>query len=184
MGMLLSVAAPRSFCRWVSDRSGFGVQRPAGWPGCEFIHGPLPFVSWVIGRDIGAADVSGLKLVRMDLVPACFPAAKRSYKYLSTVFSHHCRVLPDLAPYHSDADDERGTGMDRLTEMKHRHGRATKVALTDAAKGDGYLKSAYPNMSLIARGRGLGAVAERTTRRVSPTEIGLAYYDRARRVLE
>jgi DNA-binding transcriptional LysR family regulator len=54
---------------------------------------------------------------------------------------------------------------------------------TDAAKKMGISKSAVSKhvSSLEAR---LGArLLNRTTRRVSPTEIGLAYYDRARRVL-
>jgi len=54
---------------------------------------------------------------------------------------------------------------------------------TDAARKMGISKSAVSKhiSSLEAR---LGArLLNRTTRRVSPTEIGLAYYDRARRVL-
>ena len=54
---------------------------------------------------------------------------------------------------------------------------------TDAARRMGISKSAVSKhvSSLEAR---LGArLLNRTTRRVSPTEIGLAYYDRARRVL-
>jgi DNA-binding transcriptional LysR family regulator len=54
---------------------------------------------------------------------------------------------------------------------------------TDAARKMGKSKSAISKYvtSLEAR---LGArLLNRTTRRVSPTEIGLAYYDRARRVL-
>jgi DNA-binding transcriptional LysR family regulator len=54
---------------------------------------------------------------------------------------------------------------------------------TDAAKKMGVSKSAVSKhvSSLEAR---LGArLLNRTTRRVNPTEIGLAYYDRARRVL-
>lgn len=73
--------------------------------------------------------------------------------------------------------------MDRLTEME---AFATVVDLggfTDAARKMGISKSAVSKhvSSLEAR---LGArLLNRTTRRVSPTEIGLAYYDRARRVL-
>jgi len=73
--------------------------------------------------------------------------------------------------------------MDRLTEME---AFATVVDLggfTDAAKKMGISKSAVSKhvSSLETR---LGArLLNRTTRRVSPTEIGLAYYDRARRVL-
>lgn len=73
--------------------------------------------------------------------------------------------------------------MDRLAEME---AFATVVDLggfTDAAKKLGISKSAVSKhvASLEAR---LGArLLNRTTRRVSPTEIGLAYYDRARKVL-
>ena len=73
--------------------------------------------------------------------------------------------------------------MDRLTEME---AFATVVDLggfTDAARKMGISKSAVSKhvSSLEAR---LGArLLNRTTRRVNPTEIGLAYYDRARRVL-
>lgn len=73
--------------------------------------------------------------------------------------------------------------MDRLTEME---AFATVVDLggfTDAARKLGISKSAVSKhvSSLEAR---LGArLLNRTTRRVSPTDIGLVYYDRARRVL-
>ena len=73
--------------------------------------------------------------------------------------------------------------MDRLTEME---AFATVVDLggfTDAARRMGISKTAVSKhvASLEAR---LGArLLTRTTRRVAVTEIGLAYYDRARRVL-
>jgi DNA-binding transcriptional LysR family regulator len=54
---------------------------------------------------------------------------------------------------------------------------------TDAAKKMGISKSAVSKHVSALEAR-LGArLLNRTTRRVSPTEIGLAYYDRARRVL-
>ena len=74
-------------------------------------------------------------------------------------------------------------GMDRLTEMEAFANVVDQGGFTDAAKKMGISKSAVSKhvSSLEAR---LGArLLNRTTRRVSPTEIGLAYYDRARRVL-
>ena len=73
--------------------------------------------------------------------------------------------------------------MDRLTEMEAFATVVDQGGFTDAAKKLGISKSAVSKhvASLEAR---LGArLLNRTTRRVSPTEIGLAYYDRARRVL-
>lgn len=73
--------------------------------------------------------------------------------------------------------------MDRLTEMEAFATVVDQGGFTDAAKKLGMSKSAVSKhvTSLEAR---LGArLLNRTTRRVSPTEIGLAYYDRARRVL-
>ena len=73
--------------------------------------------------------------------------------------------------------------MDRLTEMEAFATVVDQGGFTDVAKKMGISKSAVSKhvSSLEAR---LGArLLNRTTRRVSPTEIGLAYYDRARRVL-
>ena len=73
--------------------------------------------------------------------------------------------------------------MDRLTEMEAFAAVVDQGGFTDAARKLGVSKSAVSKhvSSLEAR---LGArLLNRTTRRVSPTEIGLAYYDRARRVL-
>ena len=73
--------------------------------------------------------------------------------------------------------------MDRLTEMEAFAMVVDQGGFTDAARKMGISKSAVSKhvSSLEAR---LGArLLNRTTRRVSPTEIGLAYYDRARRVL-
>ncbi len=73
--------------------------------------------------------------------------------------------------------------MDRLTEMEAFANVVDQGGFTDAARKMGISKSAVSKhvASLEAR---LGArLLNRTTRRVSPTEIGLAYYDRARRVL-
>lgn len=73
--------------------------------------------------------------------------------------------------------------MDRLTEMEAFAMVVDQGGFTDAARKMGVSKSAVSKhvSSLEAR---LGArLLNRTTRRVSPTEIGLAYYDRARRVL-
>ena len=73
--------------------------------------------------------------------------------------------------------------MDRLSEMEAFATVVDQGGFTDAARKLGISKSAVSKhvSSLEAR---LGArLLNRTTRRVSPTEIGLAYYDRARRVL-
>ncbi len=73
--------------------------------------------------------------------------------------------------------------MDRLTEMEAFATVVDQGGFTDAAKKMGISKSAVSKhvSSLETR---LGArLLNRTTRRVSPTEIGLAYYDRACRVL-
>ena len=73
--------------------------------------------------------------------------------------------------------------MDRLTEMEAFATVVDQGGFTDAARKLGISKSAVSKhvSSLEAR---LGArLLNRTTRRVSPTDIGLMYYDRARRVL-
>ena len=73
--------------------------------------------------------------------------------------------------------------MDRLSEMEAFATVVDQGGFTDAARRLGISKSAVSKhvSSLETR---LGArLLNRTTRRVSPTEIGLAYYDRARRVL-
>ena len=73
--------------------------------------------------------------------------------------------------------------MDRLTEMEAFATVVDQGGFTDAARKMGISKSAVSKhvSSLEAR---LGArLLNRTTRRVIPTDIGLAYYDRARRVL-
>ena len=73
--------------------------------------------------------------------------------------------------------------MDRLAEMEAFLAVVDHGGFTDAAKRIGISKSAVSKhvSSLEAR---LGArLLNRTTRRVSPTEIGLAYYDKAIRVV-
>lgn len=73
--------------------------------------------------------------------------------------------------------------MDRLTEMEAFAAVVDQGGFTDAAQKMGLSKSAISKhvSSLETR---LGAqLLHRTTRRVGPTDIGLAYYDRARRVL-
>ncbi len=73
--------------------------------------------------------------------------------------------------------------MDRLTEMEAFATVIDQGGFTDAARKLGISKSAVSKhiASLEAR---LGArLLNRTTRRVTPTEIGLLFYDRARQVL-
>lgn len=77
----------------------------------------------------------------------------------------------------------RGKVMDRLTEMEAFATVVDQGGFTDAARKMGISKSAVSKHVSALEAR-LGArLLNRTTRRVSPTEIGLAYYDRARRVL-
>ena len=73
--------------------------------------------------------------------------------------------------------------MDRLSEMEAFATVVDQGGFTDAAKKLGLSKSAISKhvSNLEAR---LGArLLNRTTRRVSPTEIGLVYYDRACQVI-
>ena len=73
--------------------------------------------------------------------------------------------------------------MDRLTEMEAVATVVDQGGFTDAARKMGISKSAVSKHISALEAR-LGArLLNRTTRRVSPTEIGLAYYERARRVL-
>ncbi|MGY6549382.1 MAG: LysR family transcriptional regulator [Roseinatronobacter sp.] len=73
--------------------------------------------------------------------------------------------------------------MDRLTEMEAFATVVDQGGFTDAARKLGISKSAVSKHVSALEAR-LGArLLNRTTRRVSPTDIGLAYYDRARRVL-
>lgn len=73
--------------------------------------------------------------------------------------------------------------MDRLTEMEAFAMVVDQGGFTDAARKMGISKSAVSKHVSALEAR-LGArLLNRTTRRVSATEIGLAYYDRARRVL-
>ncbi|WFE75187.1 LysR family transcriptional regulator [Roseinatronobacter sp. S2] len=77
----------------------------------------------------------------------------------------------------------RGVMMDRLTEMEAFATVVDQGGFTDAARKMGISKSAVSKHVSALETR-LGArLLNRTTRRVSPTDIGLAYYDRARRVL-
>lgn len=73
--------------------------------------------------------------------------------------------------------------MDRLTEMEAFVQVVDNGGFTDAARKMNLSKSAVSKHVSALEAR-LGArLLNRTTRRVSPTELGLAYYDRARSVL-
>ncbi len=73
--------------------------------------------------------------------------------------------------------------MDRLSEMEAFVSVVDQGGFTDAARKLGMSKSAVSKHVSALEGR-LGArLLNRTTRRVNPTEIGLAYYDRAVAVL-
>ena len=73
--------------------------------------------------------------------------------------------------------------MDRLSEMEAFVAVIDQGGFTDAAGKLGLSKSAVSKHVSSLEGR-LGArLLNRTTRRVSPTEIGLAYYDKALQVI-
>jgi len=73
--------------------------------------------------------------------------------------------------------------MDRLSEMEAFVRVVDLGGFTDAARKMGVSKSAVSKHVSALEAR-LGArLLNRTTRRVNPTEIGLAYYDRAARVI-
>jgi DNA-binding transcriptional LysR family regulator len=73
--------------------------------------------------------------------------------------------------------------MDKLMEMEVFAKVVDNGGFTDAAKKMGLSKSAVSKHASKLESR-LGArLLNRTTRRVSPTEIGLAYYDKAKQVL-
>jgi len=73
--------------------------------------------------------------------------------------------------------------MDRLSEMEAFVSVVDQGGFTDAARKLGISKSAVSKHVSALEAR-LGArLLNRTTRRVNPTEIGLAYYDRATTVL-
>ncbi|MFC3616169.1 LysR family transcriptional regulator [Lutimaribacter marinistellae] len=73
--------------------------------------------------------------------------------------------------------------MDRFTEMESVASVVDHGGFTDAAKKLGVSKS-YVSKHVANLEARLGArLLNRTTRKVSPTEIGMAYYERARRVL-
>ncbi|MBE1284769.1 MAG: LysR family transcriptional regulator [Rhodobacteraceae bacterium] len=73
--------------------------------------------------------------------------------------------------------------MDRMMEMEAFANVVDHGGFTDAARKMGISKSAVSKHVANLEVR-LGArLLNRTTRRVSPTEIGLVYYDRARQVL-
>lgn len=73
--------------------------------------------------------------------------------------------------------------MSRLTEMEAFATVVEEGGFTDAARKMGMSKSTM-SKHISALEQRLGArLLSRTTRRVNPTEIGLAYYDRASRIL-
>ena len=73
--------------------------------------------------------------------------------------------------------------MDRLTEMEAFVQVVDHGGFTDAARKIGLSKSAVSKHVAALEARLAVRLLNRTTRRVSPTEVGLAYYDRARSVL-
>ncbi|MBP7240886.1 LysR family transcriptional regulator [Amaricoccus sp.] len=73
--------------------------------------------------------------------------------------------------------------MDRLTEMEAFVRVVDHAGFTEAARKMGLSKSAVSKHVAALEARLAVRLLNRTTRRVSPTEVGLAYYDRARVVL-
>ncbi len=73
--------------------------------------------------------------------------------------------------------------MDRLSEMEAFVKIVDLGGFTDAARKLGLSKSAVSKHVASLEARMGARLLNRTTRRVSPTEIGLAFYDRAIRVL-
>ena len=73
--------------------------------------------------------------------------------------------------------------MDRLTEMEAFVQVVDHGGFTDAARKMSLSKSAVSKHVSALEARLGVRLLNRTTRRVSPTELGLAYYDRARSVL-
>ena len=73
--------------------------------------------------------------------------------------------------------------MDRLTEMEAFVQVVDHGGFTEAARRMGLSKSAVSKHVSALEARLAVRLLNRTTRRVSPTEVGLAYYDRARSVL-
>ena len=73
--------------------------------------------------------------------------------------------------------------MDRLTEMEAFIAVVDQGGFTDAARKLGLSKSAVSKYVSALEARLGTRLLDRTTRRVAPTEVGLAYYDRAHRVV-
>jgi DNA-binding transcriptional LysR family regulator len=74
--------------------------------------------------------------------------------------------------------------MDRLAEMEAFVTVVDAGGFTEAARKMGVSKSAISKSISALEGRLAVRLLNRTTRRVSPTEVGLAYYDRARAVIK
>ena len=74
--------------------------------------------------------------------------------------------------------------MDRLAEMEAFVNVVDNGGFTEAARKLGVSKSAISKSDSSLEARLAVRLLNRTTRRVSPTEVGLAYYDRARAVLK
>jgi DNA-binding transcriptional LysR family regulator len=75
------------------------------------------------------------------------------------------------------------SAMDRLAEMEAFVEVVDRAGFTEAARSLGLSKSAVSKHVSALEARLAVRLLNRTTRRVSPTEVGLAYYDRARAVL-
>ncbi|WP_375691695.1 LysR family transcriptional regulator [Pseudooceanicola sp. LIPI14-2-Ac024] len=74
--------------------------------------------------------------------------------------------------------------MDRLTEMEAFVAVVDMAGFTEAARSLGLSKSTVSKQVAALESRLGTRLLNRTTRRVGPTEIGLAYYERALRVVQ
>ncbi len=103
-------------------------------------------------------------------------------------FSGYCLASATVLPYCHVTNDVvrvsyQGVNMDRLTEMEAFATVVDQGGFTDAARKLGISKSAVSKHISALEARLGTRLLNRTTRRVNPTEIGLAYYDKALRVL-
>jgi len=123
---------------------------------------------------VGYDVVERKQSFRVRHQPAKYPAIVRDKPHLCPIWPRYQSLTKTV---------EERFAMDRLTEMEAFAMVVDQGGFTDAAKKMGISKSAVSKHVSALEAR-LGArLLNRTTRRVSPTEIGLAYYDRARRVL-
>ena len=124
---------------------------------------------------------------------AWLPPVARDVEAWATLYEQQLQSCPvadrrptvcvAAAPSVSRTETVRARSMDRLTEMEAFVQVVEHGGFTDAARKMGLSKSAVSKHVSALEARLAVRLLNRTTRRVSPTEVGLAYYDRARAVL-